>query len=304
MKISNSQIQDWQKCPRRFYYAQILKLRPKAFPGAVQRGIDGHSLFEAFFKKALEGGDYDDCVAATNEVLEAFILAGCRDSMSIYRHVLAFGAKFFSMPWKVVSVEVNYVRSSVTYEPFSGEEIDFAFTPDLIVEWTNGPKRGQQFMLDFKFTGQYWSPGEIAVYQQVPKYIRQYNLLTGSNIFSGVVVQLNTRASATATGEQLFRMSWLKITTAKLNRIEAENTILMQEVATAKIMNSPDAYVRTVDTYQCKMCFFAEDLCPMELEGRDPKRVIERNYVKNTYFEDNYGNEEAESTSVDESTAG
>lgn len=299
MRISNSQIMDWQKCQRRFYYAQILKLRPKTYPGALKRGLDGHELFEAFFNKALEGGSYEECVEATNEIIERFVSDGALDSMGIYRHVLAFGAKFFEMPWKVVSVEVNYIRKNVTYEPFFGERLDFAFTPDLIAEWTEGPKRGQQFMLDFKFTGQYWNEGEIAVYQQVPKYIRQYNKMHGTNIFSGAVVQLNTRASNTATGQQLYRISWLKITTQKLDRIEAENLRLMQDIATAKLTYSPKAYVRTVDTYQCKMCFFAGDLCPMELEGRDPKRVIERNYVVNTYFEDNYGPEDSGGPEVD-----
>jgi hypothetical protein len=280
MKISNSQIMDWQKCPRRFYYAQILKLRPKDYPPALQRGLAGHALMEAFFKRALEGGDYDECVAATNPILaDPTVLH--QGGMDIYRHVLAYGAYFFSLPLKVRSVEINYL-----IETFDGNQ--FAFTPDLIAEWTSGPKRGQSVMIDFKFTGQFWNDAELGVYQQVPKYIRYYNKLTGEKLHNGQVVQLNTRAAQTATGTSLFRVSPVKITEDKLDRIELENIRLMEEVIYAKENYEEDDYNRTVDSYQCKMCFFAS-ICAMDLEGRDSSKVRERAFTINTYFEDNYG---------------
>ena len=276
---------DYQKCPKRFYFAQILKLKPKEYPPAMERGITGHRFFEAFFKCMMEGGDYDDCVAAINPLLEDPEVYA-KGGMEIYRHVLAYGAYYFSRPWKPIEVETNHI-----YEVEDG--LEFAFTPDLLSEWLSGPKRGSVFAIDFKFTGQYWNEGEVAMAQQLPKYIRYHNLKHAGRIHSAYLVELNTRAAKGAVGTKLFIQQPVKITTPKLNRIQYENEELMREIADKKENHRESGdYVRTVDTFQCKRCFFAGDLCPADLEGRDTHRIIEREYEVNTYFEDNYGVED------------
>lgn len=287
MKISNSQIMDFQKCPRRFYYAQKLRLRPRDYPEPLQRGLDGHNMFEAYFNKMKAGGTESECIEAANDVLNLLIMAGRPGfAMEIYRHVIAFGAHAHEMPWEIVEVEHNY------FYDLPDEDLTFCFTPDLIIRWTKGLYKGQLEMFDFKFTGQFWNANELGTYQQVPKYIRYYNLMHGTNMRRGSVVQLNTRASKSATGSQLFRVSKIPISKDKLDRIQWENERLMRLIQKAKTENDVDDWLRTVDSYQCKMCFFA-DICAMELNGNDASKTMNRAYVINTYFEENYGTETA-----------
>lgn len=282
MKISNSQIMSWQKCEKRFYYEHILRIKPLTYPEAMENGISGHSMMEIVFKAMLEGKDYDACVEELNPFVSELIATNPA-RLKVYRHVLAFLAYVFQQGWKPVYVEENMLAPVAEHE--------FAFTPDIIFEWTSGPKRGKQFVLDFKFTGQYWNDRQINMFQQLPKYIIYSNRLREGNMRHAGVVMLNTRAADSATGDRLFMVKWLTITPEKLRRIEEENEILIRRVAFAKLHYEPVHYLRTVDSHACMMCFFADDLCPADLEGRDTKRIIERNYERNTYFDDNYEKE-------------
>lgn len=291
MKISNSQMVDFAKCERRFKYAQIDKLRPKQYPEAMQRGIDGHELFEAFFKCMQQGGTYEDCVMATNSIVEKLLQGGANHpSLLIYRHVLAFGAYCFQMEYEVVSVEENRLAPTdvVYYWKDEFDEIEFAFTIDVVFRHTRGPRRGSLFALDFKFTAQQWNDIELGTYQQLPKYMIYWNKMNPDDkIVSLGVVNLLTRAAAEAPKEKLYVVKWLKVTKEKLARIDYENNLWMNRIAAAK--SNPDyEYLRTPDSHQCKMCFFGVDLCPAELEGRDISKYIALNYEINTYFDENY----------------
>ena len=284
MKISNSQIISLQKCGKRFEYEHVRKLRPKEFPDAMRRGIEGHEMLEAAFKCMQDGGDYDACLAKVNELLPQYIGTS---TQGIYRHVLALVGYVFQQEWEVVSVEESRIYDTgITY----GEEtLKFAFTPDAIFRFTKGPNKGYEFIVDFKFTGQYWSDREINVFQQLPKYIVYTNLMENRNIRHAAIIMLNTRASVSATGRQLFMVKWLPITKEKLNQIQIENEYQMKAVARTKDLQ---VFTRTADTYSCKLCIFGEDLCPMEMNGRDVTKTQERNYEVNTYFDENYSKDE------------
>lgn len=286
MKISNSQIMDAQKCEKRFYFAHILKLRPKSYPAPMERGIFGHALLQAFFEMMATGATFEECVEATHPLILA---EQNHDNLAIYRHVLAFGNRAFEEGWEVISCEVNYLYP--LFEDDGGDGgLNFAFTPDIVFRWTKGPRRGNYFMLDFKFTAQEWNDREIAVYQQVPKYAVYWNLMNpDKKIHNLGVVNLLTRAAVAAPGNKLFVVKWLKVTTEKMDNIERENNRLVQRVAHMKKNYQPEDYLRTVDSYQCKLCFFGEDICPADLEGRSIEKYIKVNYEINTYFEENYG---------------
>lgn len=300
MKVSNSMMMSAQTCEKRFEFEHIYQIRPKEFPEAMERGLAGHSMMEAFFLKMQEGGTYEQCVEAVNELLPQWLGTS---KVEIYRHVLAFGAYVFQQGWKVVTVEVNRLHPLDLYVNRGGEEeeIEFAFTADVLFEWTSGPRKGYRFMIDFKFTGQYWTDHELAVYQQLPKYVLYTNEMFPDDIqirHAGLVM-LNTRASKGATGQQLFMLKWLNLDKMKLANVKKENESLALQTSNLRArLEAGGEALRTVNTYTCKMCFFAKDVCPMQLEGRDITRTIERNYIHNTYFDDNYGEKTPEETVV------
>lgn len=299
MKISNSMMVSAGKCEKRFEFEHVYQIRPKEYPEAMSRGIAGHELMEAFYLKMQEGGTYEECLEATNVAL-ANVMLKTPSVTEIYRHVLAFGAYVFQQEWKPVSVEVNHLHPMGIFVKRNGEEeeLEFAYTADVIFEFTTGPRKGRRFIVDFKFTGQYWSDRELNVYQQLPKYVIYTNKDNPDErpITHAALIMLNTRAARGATGQNLFLVKWIDLKPAKLDRIEYENKLMAQRVAIMRAEGEAGTreFLRTVDTYGCKMCFFAEDICPAQMRGQDITKMIERNYIHNTYFDDNYGKKDDE----------
>lgn len=286
MKISNSQMQTLQTCERKFLYSHVWDLRPPHLPEPMERGLDGHELLETAFKAMLAGATALEAIKAMDDVLIRIADTNIH-SLKIYRHVVALVEHVASEQWVPIHIEQNF---SIEME----NDNRFVFTPDAIFQFTSGPNRGSYFIVDYKFTGQYWSEAELATFQQLPKYKIYAEKALGIKIRHLGLIMLNTRAAESAQGSQLFQVKWLTLTRQKLERIEKENEVLLQRTAEAKekFTDRPELALRTVNTFACKLCWFA-DVCSGELEGRDITKMLNKNYVKNTYFEDNYGSENA-----------
>jgi len=99
-------------------------------------------------------------------------------------------------------------------------------------------------------------------------------------------LRLNTRAAAGATGTAAMLMKWVPISKAKLANIERENEILVRRLEPFFQM-TPEEYkaqaVRTTDEYACKMCWYADDICPQDLNNLPIENTIKANYVVNSY---------------------
>lgn len=283
-KISHSDVKSINKCEYRWYYERYKNLTPVAgLPEVMEVGTFGHLLMEEGFKVIQAGGSYEEAAEAAGKPLVHAMDSVLK--MKVYKNVLAFIAWVLDQKMRIVDIE-----DKQSY-PIT-DEVEFGFTPDLTVEHTQGPIRGSLSVLDYKFTGQYWSDRQINGFSQVPKYIHYKNKATGLNITRGAVVMLNTRAEANATGSKLFIVKWVPITKKRLEIIERENEIMLARINHLRTIG--DTYgddalklnlVHTADESACKFCFFADDLCPMEWQGRDASKVIARNYKQNT----NYG---------------
>ena len=282
-KISHSDIKSMNKCEYRWFWERYKNLMPRdGYPEVMEVGTFGHALMEAAFTVIQNGGTYEQAAEASGA-----LLVHVTDSlmkMKVYKNVLAFVAWFLEQGYRVVDIE-DKQSYPVT------ETVDFGFTPDLTIEHTVGPLKGSFSVLDYKFTGQYWSDREINMFQQVPKYIHYKNLSTGSNIRRGGVVMLNTRAEANATGNRLFLVRWITPSTARFKTIERENEIMLRRINDFKTLADEKGedelklhLVRTADEKACKFCFYADDLCPMDADGRDVTKVIARNYKQNTDY--------------------
>jgi hypothetical protein len=283
-KISHSDIKDFQSCEYKWFYGRYKNLTPAGgLPDVMQTGLFGHDLMEEAFKVIMAGGTFEEAANASGQllmdVMDRPLLA------KVYKNVLAFVAWFQQQEYRVVGIEE---KQSV---PVALAPYEFGFTPDIRFEFLKGPYRGQQGMLDYKFTGQYWSDREVNAFNQVPKYILYHNKITGDNIRHGGVVMLNTRATATDTGSKLFIIKWLPISKYRLKLIERENEIMLDRVYTMQKYGEEFGeeelklqLVHAQNEKTCKFCFFADDLCPMDQMGKDTARSMRNNYKQNTQY--------------------
>lgn len=293
--VSNSDIETFQKCERMYYYARVMRLRPRELSVWLKRGTFGHTCMETGFEVILKGGtaqEASEVIAAGP--LQQLLESGDPDApemMKVYRHVITFidFSQRDDVHWRPVALEDTgmwNLSSNVEHTKIEGEEVDdlvFAYTPDLIIEFTHGLYKGQHAVLDYKFIGQYMSEVAINMAQQIPKYIIYRNKThTDFKIRRGAFVQLNTRADATATGHKLFLIKWVEPNKHRLERIEFENERWVERVVAART-NAPEDFLRTVNKDVCDKCFFGRDLCPAEFDGKPIEKILEREYVRNEY---------------------
>ena len=283
MKISHSDIKSLNKCEFRWYYERHLNLIPVAgLPLPMEVGTFGHSLMEESFKVLQAGGTFEEATAAAGALLQGVTEPAM---MKVFRNVLAFVAYFQEQPWRVHQIE-----DKGSYVFAEGKE--FGFTPDLVVEILDGPLKGQFIVVDYKFTGQYWVDREVNMHSQVPKYMLYKKMRDGLDIKRGLIVMLNTRAKADTTGTDLFLLKWITPSTRRLENLHRENENMIDRILMLKKYAEKygDEELRLILTHtgdekQCKMCHFADDICPMQFDGKDITRVIKRNYKQN----DTYG---------------
>lgn len=279
--VSNSDIETFQKCERMFYYSRIMKVRPKSFPIFIDRGIFGHTLMEVGFQALLDGATVEEAIQKTGEPLIELMESDNPDKaelMKVYRHVSVFlgFTQQEDVGWKPIALEDKAMW------PLN-DDLVYAFTPDIVIEFTRGLSKGQRAVLDYKFLGQYMTETAIDMAQQIPKYIIYRNKMNpDEKIRQGAFVQLNTRAKADAVGHQLFLIKWVKPSKTRLERIEWENEQLVERVADS-YKKEPKAFLRTVNKDVCDRCFFGKDLCPAEFDGKPIEKILEREYVKNDY---------------------
>lgn len=280
MIISHSNLKTFYDCEMKAYFSIKLNLRPKNWPDPIQKGFVGHEFMEAAFEAVLQGADYDEVVEILNNKLSRFLVEhpNFLQFTDVYRHVLAFVGYYFQQPWKIVATEVN------DNWPVD-DDATFGFTPDLILEWTRGPKKGLPFVLDFKFTGQFWNDKQLNMVQQMLKYLIYYNKIHGTKMRHAGVAMLNTRANAN-DNKNLFMIKWLPVSKTKLETIERENEMLIKRYEPYMRMTAEEykeVATRTPNEFLCKTCFYAEDVCPMDLNGLDITNAIKTNYVENEY---------------------
>lgn len=289
--VSNSEIETYQKCERMFYYSRVLRLRPKALPVFIRRGSFGHDLMEHGFQALLDGGTVDDALQAAAVPLTQLMESDDKDKadlMGVYRHVTTFitWTQSEEVGWKVVALEdrgmwnISQNREMKDGDPET--DLIFGYTPDIIIEFTHGQLRGQHAVLDYKFVGQYMTEETINMAQQIPKYIIYRNKTkTDFKIRRGAFVQLNTRATATDKGHKLFLVKWVTPSAKRLERIERENELLAQRVASA-YGGLSEQFLRTVNKDVCGRCFYYE-LCTNELDGKPIEKIMDREFKHNDY---------------------
>lgn len=279
MRVSHSQMSTFQKCEMRFYFEYILKISPVTKAEPIQRGVDGHLMLEVALRAKANGATYEEAIKEIEPLLLELMSANS-PALNVYRHVLAFLDEVYREEWEPVFVEEDFMWE---LEP----DLWFLIKPDVIFRWTKGARKGQLFMLDSKFTGQYWTELQIAVDKQLIKYAHYVSKIIGEKIRHVGLLMFNTRASASATGGNLYLLKWLPNSPKKMERVANDTIILANRVREAKEDRQVmEEFPYSNDTFGCKMCPFGEDICPMTMMGQDISRTIKALYVpKEEYVE-------------------
>lgn len=278
MIMSNSEVEAFQKCQRKHWYGYGLNLSPREKNLPLRAGILGHSVLEKYYKAKRAELTHDECVHEGLSVLAAYMLHPDVEVYSIVlKRFLEYAEHYRHEPFRVIDVEGVYTMPL-------GNGIEYALTLDLLVEYTSGQYKGQQVLIDHKWTSDFWSENAVNMLPQIPKYIYTLRKL-GSTADFGIVSQIRYRKMKDGyTPDKIFRRSIVKPTPeriANIIRIHEKVTSIIRQRKIFPDLWEMDA-VQTIYRQQCDNCFFRTP-CEIELDGRDASYTFQTMYEQNTY---------------------
>lgn len=288
--ISNSELDTEQKCDFRAYLAHGEEVQRTNLGEALSRGIFGHKLFEIYWNARLQGLNHID---SKNEMFMFHYKEQERlnwpEVTSVSDQTLEALDWFNNLGYIPVEVEQvhTYPLPGQHWHPrFGRYELVFCMTPDTVLEGTKAThNKGNLIVVDYKFTGKWWSEAKRRLYRQLPVYRYFLKEREGMRAYRALLMQLNTRKNRAETAD-LIQPRWIEPNDHKDQRFYEETVQLMHKYAERKLMPMAEwaaTATRTINTENCDYCPFKEDLCPQLLEGSSVQNTLKAFYKKNDY---------------------
>jgi hypothetical protein len=280
--LSHSEADAFELCERRHYYAFGEKLARKTVSKSLQRGILGHEVLHTYFRVYQETNSLKAAAAASDRLLGSMLFEDeKRDTALELKPLLDY---FFSVfedkfaGWQIQGVEeVNRLAFP-----------DFQFVFQVDLRYKEG---GFEYILDWKFTYDFYSGDMQSLLPQVPRYTGALRAL-GKNIRSGRYGFIRYRNLKSTDPYDKFGIIPMDLSKARIESAFRDLILTQKKIAAKKAMplsEWKDNVSRTANQLVCKSCSFAS-LCVAEANGSDGK-VIRATYYKPS----EYGYSEEES---------
>ncbi len=281
--VSNSEAEAYQRCKRLHWFAFGLSLRPKDESTAINTGVVGHEVLEAYYRAKMAEQSHRDCVSAGLEIITKRMgnVGEGDDSSSfplITQRFLEYAIFYEKEPFRVLDIEGTY---SVPLE--NGTE--YALTLDLLVEFTSGRLKGQQAVYDHKWAYNFWTLVDLEMNAQIPKYLWAVRKL-GSNAEIGIISQIRTRK--VDGDENKFRRNKIEPSVTRMENLMDIHATVAEEIA--KVKTDRDFWKEnatpSISKLNCQYCPFRTP-CSTMLEGKDPSKNLYAFYERKKYgYED------------------
>ncbi len=287
--ISNSEVTAYLSCKRMYNFAFIDLLAPKDMSPHLARGEIGHLAFQRYVEERLKYNEgrwsqeaHDSSlVAGRNAFLEA---ANAGFSMEVIMQAKFLWERYMGfhngwVKWRLLGTEQRH------FVPIT-ESLNMPIRYDLYYEDVDS---GYCYILDFKFTYEFWTSEDHDVNGQMPKYITVMRA-NGFRVDGGKLEQIRTRSlgkEKASDPKALWRRTPYNPTPAR------SRTMLRQHVAASLQIErhrnlSPvareDESIAVFNKFgACKFCNY-KDLCNQKTEGiQDLSVMIREGYTVNDY---------------------
>lgn len=275
IRVSHSQINEWDRCRFSYFLSYREKWRPKQKAYPLTLGSTVHTLLEDYYRGVMEDNrnllerhrnkvqELSGSVADTDE-LQALSHAGSL----VERYITDF-AFYEDAGYEVVDVEKHYVVELTTPQ---GNPYEFELYFDLMLLH----KQSQRlWIVDHKtHKSNPLNPTQIMMDRQLPSYALVMRELMGVDVFGMIYNMLNTYDyKKPPPPEKLFKREKTYRTPEELNSI-------MKEIGYAvdDILENRDNPRRSL-TRDCSWCKFQEP-CLMGMKGMNMKSILEENFEK------------------------
>lgn len=281
--VSHSEAESFLACRKKWYYSFGERLEPKRPPTALSRGTIGHEAMEQFFLELQAGNVYDTAVNIGIRTIRYHVTDDDPDYAVLGKLEILFKDFTANFRQRIESWEIVHVEQEFWLKLGEDESaIDFAFKPDLIVR-----ENGILTLFDYKFSADFYSPDELALYPQLPKYMGALRAV-GVDVVKANYIFMRTRDNAKGKLTDIINVP-INSDRLRTSWYEQINTSLeIQQYKSLPLAEMERRSSRATNSF-CKWCSFRE-LCTATLQGSTGQILREENYRPNTY---GYSNKES-----------
>lgn len=268
IRISNSQVNNYNECQKKFELAHIDKLMKAGGAGAaLERGKTGHKILQVWGEEHKKG---TPTVEALSMALQAGVEFNMGYAMEVYPMIAYWVTEVFpTLGWKIVETEKTYYTK--VGEGKDGRPLIFAFTIDLLIE-----ADGKLVIVDYKFQADEFDEDMITLLPQLKRYIvgaRSQKL----NVHHAIYLTFRTRANLKA-GPEARNVQQKDIPSIP----QLKEAIRTQIIGMQRIDAHEGEYVRVLNKNVCTYCQFKK-LCLVETQGEDSTLVRQFDYTRTDY---------------------
>lgn len=281
--VSNSEVTTFLGCKRKHFFAFEMKLEPTDPNRAILRGTIGHEILSDI-AKAIK----DQIAKPLNVVLDESLQKAMQNyPLEIVLEVSVLVTNYLThvhwwRDWEILGTE-DELHVPLTEQVHGGMRYDL-----LVRERATG----RVYVVDFKFTYDFWSPHDHEINGQMPKYIT-FMQLKGYKIDGGLLEEIRTRklsAKSQADPSALWKRTAYHPTKARKQSMLRHHVAVSLAIADHRALPLQERFDRSLpvlDKYgACQFCDFT-NLCTPAIEGAKLDELgitIREFYQHNTYL--------------------
>lgn len=280
--ISNSEVTCFLSCKRMYEFAFMQELAPKEMSVPLARGSIGHQYLEFYWKARMAGASHTNAMEAGDEAFfnpcEQTTVDVLMETQFIVTRFVTHNEELFDS-WEPLGVE---------------EQFDLPMTSSLNITikydlYFRDRSSGLCYILDWKFTYDWWSIEDHDLNGQMPKYIAVMQA-NGLQVDGGYLMEIRTRKlgeEKSRDAKNLWKRTSYKPSHARKRAVLQQHISASLEIEKFRALppdERRDAAIPVLNKHgACKFCNF-KDLCNSMIEGKKDLSVdIRTGYVQSTY---------------------
>ena len=279
--ISNSEVTTWLACRRMYWFAFFRNLAPKKLSRPLTRGTIGHDVFSKYVEFRLQGFAHTPALNGAFKYLSDTYM-GVAD-LDIVLEVKFLITRYMDThkgwpEWELLGTEERLdLRLS--------EELNMTIRYDLLVK---DRKTGRIYIVDFKFTYDFWYQRDHDLNGQMPKYIAVMRA-NGHDIYGGYIEEIRTRPlgkEKASVQKNLWRRTTYMPSKTMMRSMLKQHISSAMEIE--EYWSGDDAFrdAKSIPVLNkhgaCKYCNFAS-VCNSWNDGGDVETMLSLDYEPNTY---------------------
>lgn len=254
--ISHSEVDTYNQCEYKHYYAHTLKLESKSHSANLALGNTGHHFMQTFLTAIKEGAETPE--AQTKATMDTIGMD--RANKAIELGMLWIQDIWPNLDWKIIAVE-HELRVTIS------ETLVYPLKADVVVE-----TEGKIAVVDHKFLYDPYPRSVIEILNQLPKYMAGFRN-HGIPVDFAIYNMFRTRET---------KKDVLTVVPTYPSNNRVVQSMREQIEGMERIERGIKFPLRTATKVNCANCQFA-DLCTADLNGEDTSLMKEIYFQPNTY---------------------